>query len=365
MKKTILYFAVFFMSMSLYAECVENEYCSFSIPASMEFQSGVLADFIDNFSGSGDSYFEAVLQQKGLNASTESLAIYKNNSSAYDDYCRIIISCEEGTGGLGIFGDEYIDILSDYLYETFSSIYAISEWNGVKKVYFKGYDAYVVDYIRKSIAGKEDVHVYNMMVSTEAHDWNIIFAARTSSLSHWILAFREFGESFEFSPSESLIPNSESELGNYLIPGTSQSFYWYRSPEWQTEYQDGMAYWSFYDENHNYDGYIIISISVMDLTGIISNEFEKLGFLYGVQRQIPSLIRENMHGMVFKEKENSINTYDKTYTYSYSYSDSGVEAEGKYYYSFSGLKCIIYSAEWNAGHSRITSIVDAYINSIR
>ena len=365
MKKAILCFAIFLVSLSLSAEDVKNGYCSFSVPASMELQQGFLADIKDSISESGDSLYEAVLQQKGLNASTESLEGYTANSSAYDDYCRITISCKEGTGGLGVLGDEYIDFLSDYMYEALASIYAIPEWNGVKKVDFKGYDAYVLDYVRGSVAGNEDVHVYNMIVSTESHDWTIIFAARTSSLSRWIPAFREFGESFEFSSSESAVPTSDSELGYYSIPGTSQSFYWYRFPEWQSEYQDGMEYQFFYDENYNSDGYILISISVMDLTGLVSNEFEKLGFLYGVQMQMPSLIGETMQGMGVKVKENSISTKDKTYTYSYSYSDFGIEAEGIIFYSFSGSKCIAYSAEWNAEHTRTAEIVDPYINSTR
>ena len=364
-KKSVLFILSLFICLSLTAENVTSDYCSFKIPSNMEMQEGVLSDISGSMSYGGDALYEAVLQQKGLNSTTESYEGYVANADAYNDYCRITISCKDGTGGLGVLSTEEIDYLDDYMYDMMASIYAIPQWNGISAISFKGYPAYILDYVRGSVTGDEDVHVYNMIVSTETHDWTIVFAARKSNLSKWIPSFREFGESFEFGYMETVTPQDNSAINTYNIPGTSQRFNWYRTPKWESEYTDGISFNAFYDENYDSDGYININISVMDLTGSISGKFGQLGFLFGVQQQMPLTITELMDGIHVRVKENSIDSEHNIYTYHYSYTIAGMSAEGIVLYSFSGTKCIVFTAEWEDGHPMVENIVDDYIESIK
>ena len=250
------------------------------------------------------------------------------------------------------------------MFEILSTIYSIPQWNGIKTIDFKGYTAYIIDYIRGSVAGKENVHVYNMIVSTEAHDWTIIFAFRDNSLSKWISSFRDFGESFEFSKQETIKQQSSTKLSSYNIPGTSQHFNWYRAPSWKSEYSEGIKLNSFHDENYGSDGYMNINISIMDLTGLVSGKFAQLGFLIGVQQQVPMQALEMMKGLNVRVKKNSIDSEHNIYTYQYLYSISGMNVEGIIIYSFSGSKCIVFASEWESNHPKIINIIDEYITEI-
>ena len=344
---------------TLSAETVTTEYCLFEVPADMELQEGFFSDISDFFSFDNENLYEAVLQQKGLNSTMESYEGYVANVNAYDDYCRITISCKDGTVGLGELSSYELDYLEDYMYELMSSIYSIPQWNGIKIANFKGYTAYILDYIRGSVAGNEDVHVYNMIISTEAHEWTIIFAARESSLSKWIPSFREFGESFEFGELEAISP--QSAISSFEIPGTSQSFYWYRIPYWQTEYSERIRLSNYYDENYDSDGYININITIMDLSGVVSGRIGQLGFLLGIQQQIPMAVLEMMAGLNVRVIENSIDSENSIYTYRYSYSVYGMSFEGIILYSFSESKCVAFTSEWESIHSKAPEIIDAYI----
>lgn len=364
-KKTVLLILSLFLCFSLPAESITNEYCSFTIPSSMEIQDGVFSDFSDSLSYGRDKIYEEVLQQKGLNSTTGSYEGFVDNADAYNDYCRITVSCNVGTGGLGVLTDEEVYYLEEYMYEIMSSIYAITQWNGIKAISFKGYPAYILDYVRSSVTGDEDVHVYNMIVSTEAHDWTIVFATRENSISNWIPSFREFGESFEFGYQETIDSRNEYAISSYTIPGTTQNFNWYRTPQWESQYTDGISFKAFYDENYDSDGFININVSVMDLTGVISGRFGQLGFLLGVQQQVPLTISELMTGLNATVKENSIDSEHNIFTYKYSYSAFDMNAEGIILYSFSGSKCVAFASEWESGHPMAESIVDAYIESIK
>ena len=362
-KKAIAVLMLTFLCISMHAKDVENQYCSFDVPGQMELQQGYFAD-LRQAAGANGGLFDAVLQQKGLNATTESYDGYVSNSHAYDDYCRITINCSEWTGGLGDLNDYDMEYTEKLLYDYLSSVYELPEWNGIKKTTFKGYIAYVMDYVRGSVSGGENVHVYNMTLSTETNDWTIVFAARERSLSRWITAFREFGESFEFVSQPQGLDNRIAEISRYEIAGTEQDFFWYRKPQWQTSLFDGVRFTNFTDENYDTDGYITVSVSVMDLSGMVSGKVEQLGFLLGVQQQMAYMVLEAMSGIPIRVKENTLDSENNIFTYRYSYSELGFDIEGLILYNFSGSKCIAYTAEWDAGHVRASDIIDAYVTKL-
>ena len=104
----------FFICFYLEAKTVTNDYCSFKIPTNMELQDGFLSDISNYISIDNENIYKAVLQQKGLNSTTKSYEGYTNNSASYNEYCRIIISCKEGTGGLGELNSDELDYFDVY-----------------------------------------------------------------------------------------------------------------------------------------------------------------------------------------------------------------------------------------------------------
>ena len=131
----------------------------------------------------------------------------------------------------------------------------------------------------------------------------------------------------------------------------SAELYYEREPDDKLEYLH---------LNYDTDGYITISVSVMDLSGMVSGKFEQLGFLLGVQQQMAYMVLDAMSGIQIRVKENTLDSENNMFTYRYSYSELGFDIEGIILYSFSGSKCIAYTAEWDAGHAKASDIIDAY-----
>ena len=349
----------------VFSQSFSNEYCSFDVPANMEIQEGLLSE-LGKTANPSEAEFRIVLQQKGLNEASD-FSDLDFPLEPYNDYCRITISCNEGTGGLGDLNSEGLQQMDDMMHDMIASIYEIPEWNGVKKVTFKGYPAYVTDYIRGSVTTEgSDVHVYNMAVSTDSYDWNIIFAAREKNIDKWIPSFIEFGESFEFTEEKPITSNSYSTFNvkQFKIKGTDQSFYWYSSPTWTTEYTEGIRCESFYDEKDTADGYISINVMTMDLEDYATNKYGKLGFLMGMQQQTGYAMTEAFGNLGWTVKQNEVDFDNLTYTYRYSYSVLGYDVEGLMIYSFSGSTAIAFSSEWDADYPDAGSIVDAYVNNL-
>lgn len=365
-RSIVLIFALLcILILPVFSQSFSNEYCSFDVPTNMEIQEGLLSE-LGQTTSLTDSEFRIVLQQKGLNEASD-FSDLDFPLEPYNDYCRITISCNEGTGGLGELNSEGLQQMDDIMYDMMASIYEIPEWNGVKEVSFKGYPAYVIDYIRGSVTTEgSDVHVYNMSVSTDSYDWNIIFAAREKNIDKWIPSFIEFGESFEFSEGKPTISTSHStsDVKQFKIKGTDQSFYWYASPTWTTEYTEGIRCESFYDERDTTDGYISINIMTIDLEDYATNKYGKLGFLMGMQQQVGYSMTEALTNLDWTVKQNEIDFDNLTYTYRYSYSVLGYDIEGLMIYSFSGSTAIAYSSEWDIGYPDTNLIVEAYLDEI-
>lgn len=339
-----------------FAQDISNDFCSFSIPDSMEIEGEFYSEFKSalEMDSSEDALYKIVLQQKGLNAAMEDIG--RAPLTPFDDYCRIIITCKEWSGGLpeGL-SDEDLAFLDNLYYEVTASLYSLPEWNGVKQISFKGYPALLADYVRGSVSGNGDVHVYNITVSSENYDWTIIFAAREENLSKWLPVFREFGESFTFINSGINLP--KDDINEYSIPATSSSFYWFTPVDWETEYAEGVKTSYFADDHYSPDGMITLAISTMDLQGMVNDHFGKLGFLYGSQRQITEAASASLLGFDFRIMENSIDSRNATFTYRYEYS-MGNQFEGLIHYWFDGNTLIALSAEWDKGYEDGRHIVE-------
>lgn len=339
----------------VFAQDISNEFCSFSIPDSMEIEGEFYSELKSTMklASSEDVLYKVVLQQKGLNAAMEDIG--NAPLTPFDDYSRIIITCKEWTGGLpeGLSDDD-LAFLDEMSYEITASLYSIPEWNGVKQISFKGYPALITDYVRGSVSGKGDVHVYNIAVLSDNYDWTIIFAAREENLSKWLPVFRKFGEFFSFN--DSIIKLPQNRINEYSIPATSSSFYWFSSVDWETEYTEGIKTLYFSDEHYSHEGMITLTISTMDLQGMVNDNFGKLGFLYGSQLQIAEAASSSLLGFDFRVVENSIDFDETTFTYRYKYF-LGTEIEGLIYYRFDDNTLIALSAEWDKGYEEGEHIV--------
>ena len=358
--KIVLYVLIllFFISgVSFGKEQFSNQFCSFVLPDTLEIQAGLYGEFASSLKNDSDNLCNITIQQKGLNSLVEDVQAGITNHAA-EQYCRILISCSSWSGELENLSANDVQLLDDILFDLFSSLYEIKEWNGVYPIYLDGYEGYVADYVRGSSTSDGDVHVYNVQLSTKWNDWNIIFSAREKELDKWIPAFREFGESFDFLPGEH---STQHNLSTYQVKNASKFFSWYTDPEWFLDSIDGVLVWSFSDMHNERGEDLMISVQSMDLGRDISTSAGKYGFLLAVQSQMFSVMSEKLGDVLWRVIKNSIDIEDETFTYRYVYSTYGIDVDGIIYYCFEDTNVIAFNLEWTRNYPEHEAIVDSFL----
>lgn len=343
-----------------------NSYCQFEVPESLEIQDGFYKELTDQVNDSDDVIFKMTLQQKGLNnAFEETLA--NGSSDAFNEYCRIMVTCSVLTAGeVEELSESDLALLDEMMYELFSAIYKISKWVGVYATTFAGYDAYVTEYVRESTTkGGGDVHVYNIVFYAAGCDWNIVFSAREKDLAKWSGAFDGFERTFQVTVKSSEIPSPSlmrSELYSWPISNTAKSITWYNAPSWTSSVIQRIKVSSFNDSHLENGRIIMISVNVLDYGSSLSKR-KKNSLLRDLRSETKRGVEQEYTKMGLTTINDTVDENSCTYTYRYSLRpQQGVELEVFNYARFEGSKLITYDLCYSSNHPDKNLIVDSIIN---
>lgn len=347
----------------LIAQTITNDYCSFEIPTGMEIEGGWVSEWKNssNLTEEG-TLFKVTLQQKGLNDVFDDL---NERPTVFDDYCRIIISCEENEGyDVSDLNSEDLAYYDKYLQTYLDSVYKIVSWEGTEFLTFKGYSAYVTEYIRESVTkGKGDVHVYMYTISSEKYIWNITFSTREANINKWKVCFESFVESLEINDNKSV--GKETPICEaYVIDGTSQNFIWMSRPVWEKTYIQNSCYIiSFNDSYQSGLNQVVIGINTYDFSpsgiNLYSSQNKK-----EILEQYTKKIKESFYPQT--TIENKLDKTKLTYSYKCNTSMYGQIMTVVVFANFSGNNLVCYLAMYDKDYQFAEKeIVEPYLNQFK
>lgn len=347
MKKPLLLFIIVFISLfSLFAEKYGNSLIEFDVPDELEIQNETLSSLRKIVVGSdlldaGDS-FQVILQQKGLNALSQ---------SAFNQYCRIMISvidAGEDTSTNADFKKEYDSYSSSELNEIYDSMELIFN-GGVPIVSYAAKDtATIADkfalhmaYTRESTStekkGNVFVNAYYFVV--QGHYFFVTCSYRVSEKQQFAPAIDKFMKSFKvlteedeaLSVSNKPIQYVENELYTQTLPWVSTSFLWpVKNVSWKQTSDYSGTYKSIeYDGVNNLGHNTTVMVTNLKTRISALNKKASLNsILTNGLMNLKSALKQYNYKITQQEIKN-----DAVYV-SYEYSAYGVSVLGRICYRF-------------------------------